>query len=314
MPAEEFVAGVDRLLTRAHELFPFGARGEVLATSEPSTGAQQPSGVSALGSGAAQAGTTYDRIQSAAAGLDSEVSQATAEGVKVAAEGRAASGAIRDDAWRQAAALLPMAKSPAGMQLLMATMDRHVSAMQRQLDTTTAENRKLTARLRQTAADYQQVAGSSDPAKPPMREETSSAASPRPSVQMTGFGVKTDTPSLPGGGAAPLDGGSPPPPTPPPGVPRPLLPLNHWSGHEVGPQPLQSLPPAPPGKEWHYYASGGWSLEDALKPCSGQHEFWDVAQIGGGLLGAVFGGPLGFIGGLIAAGAAGSDLGECAPP
>lgn len=314
MSVEEFVAGVDRLLTRAHELFPTGGGGDVVAAGEPTIVAQRPSGISALSGGAARAGTAYELAQSAAAGLDKETNEGAAEGMTLGAQGRAASRVIRDGARQQAAALLPMSKSPAGMQLLAAAMGHDVAAMQRQLDTKTAENRMVATRLRQTAAGYGQIAGIADPAKPQTLDEMSDAASPRPAVQMTGYGIKTDTPSLPGGGAVPLDGGSTPQPAPPPAVPRPPLPLNHWSGHELGPQPVQSLPPAPPGKEWHYYAGGGWSLEDPLKPCSGRHEFWDLALIGGGLLGAVFNGPLGFLGGLIAVGSAGSDLGQCAPP
>ena len=87
-------------------------------------------------------------------------------------------------------------------------------------------------------------------------------------------------------------------------------------GGLAGPSPLppQPLPPAPPGKEWHYYALGGWRLEDALKPCSGQHEFWDGVMAGGGLLAAIGGGPWGILGGIGAAGAALDDLGHCAPP
>lgn len=245
MSAEEFAARVDRLLTRAHELFPVRGGAEALAVSEPSTVAHQPSGLSALGGGAARADNTYERAQSAAAGLDFEASRGAAEGGEIGTQGCAASGVIRDDERRQAAALLPMAKSPAGMQLLVATMGQHVSAMQRQLEATTAENRVVAARLRQSAAGYRQIAGIAGPAKPDTLEETASVGSPRPAVQMTGYGVKPETPSLPGGGAVPLDGGSTPPPVPPPGV-RPQLPLNHWSGHEVGPQPVQSLPPAPP--------------------------------------------------------------------
>ena len=49
------------------------------------------------------------------------------------------------------------ARSPAGAQLIMATMDQHLAAMQRQLDQTTAQNRLLALRLRELAAGYRGI-------------------------------------------------------------------------------------------------------------------------------------------------------------
>ena len=52
------------------------------------------------------------------------------------------------------AASAALGRSPAGAQLVMATMDQHLAAMQRQLDQTTAQNRLLARRLRELAAGY----------------------------------------------------------------------------------------------------------------------------------------------------------------
>ncbi|MGV0071152.1 MULTISPECIES: transglycosylase SLT domain-containing protein [Mycobacterium avium complex (MAC)] len=69
-------------------------------------------------------------------------------------QGRAASGVIRDQARAVGAATAALGRSPAGAQLIMATMDQHLEAMQRQLDQATAQNRLLALRLRQLAAGY----------------------------------------------------------------------------------------------------------------------------------------------------------------
>ncbi|BBZ05338.1 hypothetical protein MCHIJ_47750 [Mycolicibacterium chitae] len=71
------------------------------------------------------------------------------------------------------------------------------------------------------------------------------------------------------------------------------------------------LPPAPAGKEWHYYWNWGWTLEAPLKNCSTGEKFWDTALIVTGGLGAIFTGPVGFIAGLAVAGEASHELGQC---
>jgi cell wall-associated NlpC family hydrolase len=61
----------------------------------------------------------------------------------------------------QAAAIAPAAGSPAGVKLLVSSMDERLAAMQRQLDTTKAQNRLLATRLRQLAAAYRMTATTS---------------------------------------------------------------------------------------------------------------------------------------------------------
>ncbi|WP_231102978.1 transglycosylase SLT domain-containing protein, partial [Mycobacterium avium] len=76
------------------------------------------------------------------------------------AQGRAASGVIRDQARTVGAAASALGRSPAGAQLIMATMDQHLAAMQRQLDQATAQNRLLALRLRELAAGYRGLGSS----------------------------------------------------------------------------------------------------------------------------------------------------------
>ncbi|MGE2818270.1 hypothetical protein ACQI5H_24485, partial [Mycobacterium heidelbergense] len=118
MSVAEFVAGVDRLLTRGHGLFPaggLGGGGQVFAASGgrglvPAA----PGGDSGLTGGASAAGGAYQQAQAGADGLDEGSGQTVTQGGAVGAQGRAASGLIRDQARTTAAALMPMSRSPAG--------------------------------------------------------------------------------------------------------------------------------------------------------------------------------------------------------
>ena len=58
----------------------------------------------------------------------------------------------------QAAAIAPATGSPAGVRLLVGSMDERLAAMQREIDTTKAQNRLLATRLRQVAAAYRTTA------------------------------------------------------------------------------------------------------------------------------------------------------------
>ena len=162
MSVAQFVAGVDRLLTRGHGLFPAGAPGDggqVFAAGGGggSVPGSPAGGDSGLAGGAAAAGGAYQQAQAGATGLDGDAGQAVTEGGAVGAQGRAASGLIRDQARAVGAASAALGRSPAGAQLVMAAMDQHLEAMQRQLDQTTAQNRLLALRLRELAAGYRRI-------------------------------------------------------------------------------------------------------------------------------------------------------------
>ena len=162
MSVGEFVAGVDRLLTRGHGLFP-AAGGEgsgVFAAGGGGLVPAPPAGGSGLGAGAGVAGGVYAGSRAGVTGLDAQSRRATGEGGAVGAQGRAGSGAVRDRARVQAAVIAPMTNSAAGMRLMVSTMDERLAAMQRQLDATTAQNRVLATRLRQVAGAYRGLGSS----------------------------------------------------------------------------------------------------------------------------------------------------------
>ncbi|KPN46144.1 hypothetical protein AN932_24720 [Mycobacterium intracellulare subsp. chimaera] len=144
------------MLSRGHELFPAGGPGggQVFAAGGRVPVPEAPDGHSGLTGGARAAGGAYQQAQAGADGLDGDSGQAVAQGGEVGAQGRAGSGLIRDQARAVGAATAGMGRSPAGAKLIMAAMDDHLAAMQRQLDQTTAENRLLAMRMRQLAAGY----------------------------------------------------------------------------------------------------------------------------------------------------------------
>ncbi len=154
----QFVAGVDRLLTRGHGLFPAGGGvggGQVFAAGGgEGLVPAAPAGGGGLTGGAEGAGGSYQRAYAAAAGLDTSSGEAVDQGGAVGTQGRAASGVIRDQARAVGAATAALGRSPAGAQLVMATMDQHLAAMQRQLDQATVQNRLLALRLRELAVGY----------------------------------------------------------------------------------------------------------------------------------------------------------------
>lgn len=187
MSAADFVTGVERLLTRAHNLFPASSPNNPPLTPGVTTTPTLPSGESALADRASAAGLRYHQAHTQLQGLDAETTQITQQASTIGAQGRAGSGAILQQARTQAAALLPMANAPAGRQLLMATMDHNLAAMQGQIATTTTQYKTATARLTATAADYRQTAphdepnaADNDPSVPAKRDPTIRAVDWKP--------------------------------------------------------------------------------------------------------------------------------------
>ncbi|MGE2817907.1 hypothetical protein ACQI5H_22600 [Mycobacterium heidelbergense] len=166
MGVAAFVAGVDRLLTRAHELYPAWGAGGELPVSAVGSVPGSPAGSSGLQSGVIGAAGSYQQAQTGAAGLDEELAQTAAQGEVIGEQGRIASALIRDQARTTAASLMPVSNSPAGAQLLMAAMDQHLSAMQGQLQSTKTEYQGVTAGLRQVEAGYQTLSGGAKDSPP----------------------------------------------------------------------------------------------------------------------------------------------------
>jgi hypothetical protein len=207
----EFVDGVDRLLTRGHGLFPARTAGELFGIAGEGAGSVpvQPAGDSGLGTGASVADSAYKQARSGLTSLDSESAQAVAEAGTIGGQGRGGSGAIRDQARAQAAAIGPMSNSASGMRLMVSTMDEHLAAMQRQIDTTTTQNQALATRLRQVATSYQ---GLTDlPGTPAEAQDSSPSAVPLESHTRTPGG-KRHKPYIagPDGKGPPNTPGAPP--------------------------------------------------------------------------------------------------------
>jgi hypothetical protein len=151
-----YLAGVDHLFARGHGLFPASGGGLKLngggGAAEPPP---PPSGDSGLTKGVAAAADDYQRARVGAEALDADIQQTADDGTKVGQSGRANVGLVRDTAKSQAAAITPATNSPAGVRLLVSTMDQRLSDMQRHIEATNAENQLLAIRLRQMAASYQ---------------------------------------------------------------------------------------------------------------------------------------------------------------
>ncbi|WP_239657268.1 hypothetical protein [Mycobacterium riyadhense] len=166
MSIAAFVAGVDRLLSRAYDLYPAGGEGAPLPTSGGGSVPASPEGAGGLGVGVTRAAGSYQQACIGAAGLDQELQQAAEQGGAIGAQGRLGSGVIRDQARAVAASTEMLGRTPAGAHLIMAAMDQHLSAMQGQLQTTKTQYQAVSATLRQTAAGYQTLAGGAKDAPP----------------------------------------------------------------------------------------------------------------------------------------------------
>lgn len=194
MSIAAFVAGVDRILTRAHGLYPAGAAGGPLPTSGGAAVPASPQGAGGLQGAATRAAGAYQQARGGAAALDQELQRAAEQGGAIGAQGRLGSGVIRDQARAVAAAAGPLTKSPAGAHLIMAAMDQHLAAMQGQLQTTKTENQAVSATLRQTTTGYQALSnGAKDsPADPTIR-----AAGWRPGNQVPASPAPPGLPGVP---------------------------------------------------------------------------------------------------------------------
>lgn len=166
MSLAAFVAGVDRILTRAHELYPTGGEGAPLRTSGSAAVPGSPDGAGGLRAGVVRATGSYQQSRVGAAGLDEELQQSAEEGAAIGQQGRLASGVIRDQARAVAASTGTLGRTPAGAHLIMAAMDQHLAAMQGQLQTTRSQNQAVSAGLRQTAAGYQTLTDGAKDAPP----------------------------------------------------------------------------------------------------------------------------------------------------
>jgi hypothetical protein len=96
LEVQAYVARVDEVLSRGHELFRQGAGVAALHESGGSAPPAPPPGGGALGAGSAAAGGGYEEAVAGVAGLDSDTAAAVGAGGQVGQQGWANSGAVRD--------------------------------------------------------------------------------------------------------------------------------------------------------------------------------------------------------------------------
>ena len=152
-----YVAQVDRVLAAGQGLFPASTGpGSVGGDGEP--GLPPAPSRSGLNVGVSGAGEDYRQSWRGVAALDAHTNGGAADGKAENERGQAGAIGVRQTAQSQAAAIAPAAGSPAGVKLLVSSMDERLAAMQREIDTTKAQNRLLATRLRQIAAAYRTAA------------------------------------------------------------------------------------------------------------------------------------------------------------
>ncbi|SBS78316.1 NLP/P60 protein [uncultured Mycobacterium sp.] len=150
-----YIAQVDRVLASAQGVFP--AAGGPGSVGSQGPGVPAAPADSALSTGAGNAGDGYKRTWGTVTGLDAQTNGTSAAGAAEGQNGRAGATGVRQSAASAAAAIAPAAGSPAGVKTLVTNMDDRLAAMQRQLDTTKAQNQLLATRMRQMAMAYRQA-------------------------------------------------------------------------------------------------------------------------------------------------------------
>jgi Transglycosylase SLT domain len=149
-----YVAGIDQLLTRGHNLFPASGGGLNVDAAPGPAVPDPPPGGGSLTQGVTGAAGNYRDWLAKGAALDADTSDAASDGSEAAAQGRANTAQIRDAARAQAAAIRPVTDSPAGVRLLVSSMDGKLGQLQRELDTANAQSQLIATRLRQLAVGY----------------------------------------------------------------------------------------------------------------------------------------------------------------
>jgi hypothetical protein len=150
-----YLAQVDRLLAAGQGLFPPASQP---GRGAPITGGGEipapPPGASGLSVGSSGAAQDYRSTLTQTAALDDDVIAATRAADTIGQNGRTGAMGVRQTAQSAAAAIAPATNSPAGVKLLVSSMDERLADMQRQIDTTKAQNALLAGRLRQMVMAY----------------------------------------------------------------------------------------------------------------------------------------------------------------
>lgn len=163
-----YIALVDRLLAAGQGLFPQAGQRGVGALNAGGGGAPAaPPGASGMSFGSGGAAQDYRSTWTQTAALDDDVNAATRAADATGQNGRTAASEVRQTAQSAAAAIAPATDSPAGIKVLVSTMDQKLANMQRQIDTTKAQNQPLATRFQRLTAGYDALPTAFVPPKPP---------------------------------------------------------------------------------------------------------------------------------------------------
>jgi len=163
-----YIAQVDRLLAAGQGLFPPASQP---GRGAPITGGGEipapPPGASGLSVGSSGAAQDYRSTLTQTAALDDDVIAATRAADTIGQNGRTGAMGVRQTAQSAAAAIAPATNSPAGVKLLVSSMDERLADMQRQIDTTRAQNQPLAAGFQRLTAGYDSLPTAYVPPEPP---------------------------------------------------------------------------------------------------------------------------------------------------
>jgi len=146
---------IDRLLARGEALFPEVDQAiEFNFGATPGGARTPPAGGAALADRLEEAHGQWARQHGALQHLDEQGTQIVAAAVAAAAEGRAAVQRLREQARAQVDAMMPVAESPAGTQLVVSPLDQIVGQVQQHVAASRRAYTDAAAQLRELAAGY----------------------------------------------------------------------------------------------------------------------------------------------------------------
>lgn len=145
------------MLADAVALFPSGSH-SLRIGGAPSTRPPTPPGNSALTKGTTGAGERYVSALATVRITDNGVNTTVAQAITVGQRGRDRAEAVLKSFQSKAAAILPSANTPEGLQLLTSTSHQHLDAMSTIIDDTKTANAALAAKLDEYTADYRGAA------------------------------------------------------------------------------------------------------------------------------------------------------------
>jgi hypothetical protein len=143
---------IDGLLARGAALFPDAQ--QVVGFITPQAGEAGPPGGAVAGR-LEDAGAKWGQRRATLQRLDEQGAKIVASAASAALEGRMVVQRLREQARAQVDALIPVADTPAGAQLLVATLDQILGRLQQHVAVSKQVNADAAAQLRDLAIAYQ---------------------------------------------------------------------------------------------------------------------------------------------------------------